>query len=182
MNEDETHRRVRRHLSSSSPPSHRVCPSLHPHPWRRKYRRLHDARCGPASIHAQTRRLRARRAPRSLTSTCDATYGVLRRKVARSTFTQSGKTTTATAILDQTLALTVKYWPVLSSEAHTLAVSALRQICKSYQAAIREQANLLPSLRAIPELLTFEVSEVAVEAGGAIIGSRPIYREGVLLQ
>lgn len=59
-------------------------------------------------------------------------------------------------ILDQTLALTVRYWPVLNLESHSLAEAALVPIFKRSKIALRDCAEVLPSLKGIPQLSAVE--------------------------
>lgn len=55
-------------------------------------------------------------------------------------------------VLDQTLAITVKYWAMLNSESRSTAQSGLLQLIKRCRSLLRECVDTLPSLKSIPEL------------------------------
>lgn len=55
-------------------------------------------------------------------------------------------------LLDQTLAITVRYWSILNSDSHCLAQTGLSQLFQKHQPMLRECADMLPSLKSIPTL------------------------------
>ena len=67
-------------------------------------------------------------------------------------------------LLEQTFAVTIKFWQTFSNDTKQRAHEALTRLFKKQKGAIKERAELLPSLSTIPRLAKFEEELQAVKA------------------